>query len=109
MSGMQCGYHTINGKMISTAAHHVLIILLKKDGIDFNTIVQEVYKEHARVNTEMGREWYTFKSPSIRKGLVYLICNGLVTSKKTHYWKHYYLDLEAIRTFFNIQRRKPLP
>lgn len=105
--GMRCGSHEVCGKRIYIVEHHILMILIKEDGLDYDTLSKKIYKLQEKLNP---RQWwkYNYKNPTIKKGLILLILKELITVKKDKAWKwsrkRYYLNEETMITYFDFNK-----
>ena len=105
--GMRCGFHEVCGKRIYIVEHHILMVLIKEDGLDYDTLSKEIYKLQERLNPRQFWKW-NYKNPTIRKGLTLLMIKDLIITKKDKAWrwsrKRYYLNDEVMITYFDFNK-----
>lgn len=103
MGRMRCGYRDVCGRRIAIVEHHILMVLIKEDGLDYHSLIKKIYSLQERLNPQSWWK-YNYKTPTIRKGLILLICKGLIDVKKTYYWKNYYLNYNEIEKYFDLDK-----
>lgn len=105
--GLRCGSHEVCGQRIYIVEHHILMVLIKEDGLDYDTLCREIYKIQERLNPPEWWKW-NYKRPTIRKGLILLIVKGLIDVKRDKAWrwsrKRYYINDEGLESYFDLTK-----